>query len=162
MKRTIMLLVAGFVALLLSACSTVQLKPVSIPVIPPAQLAQQVCPIVKADLDVLTSAVGLAILSPAQQSTVVTSIQPKFNAACSAAAAVDLADLQSFNADAFPALIAIVAAVPAIPNQPAVLLGLQLAQPIVQAVVTNAAAASKASAAAAASGSTPLSSAPIQ
>jgi hypothetical protein len=162
MKKILAAFAAGLVALALSACGAIQVKPVSIPVIPPAQLAQQVCPIVKADLDVLTSAVGLALLSPAQQSTVVTSIQPKFAAACSTAAAVDLADLQSFNADAFPALIAIVAAIPAIPNQPAVLLGLQLAQPIVQAVVTNAVAASKASAAAAASGSTPLSGAPIQ
>jgi len=162
MKKLFVAFAAGLVALALSACSTVQLKPVPIPVIPPAQLAQQICPIVKADLDVLTSAVGLALLSPAQQSTVATSIQPKFNAACSAAAAVDLADLQSFNADAFPALIAIVAAVPAIPNQPAVLLGLQLAQPIVQAVVANAVAASKASATAATAGTTPLAGAPIQ
>jgi hypothetical protein len=139
MKRTLTLLAAGFVALVLSACA-VQLKPVSIPVIPPAQLAQQVCPIVKADLDILTSAAGLALLTPAQQSTLSASIQPKFSAACSAAAAVDLAALQSFNADAFPALLAIVAAVPAIPNQPAVLLALQLAQPIVSQIVSDAAA----------------------
>jgi hypothetical protein len=145
MKRFLMLLIAAGVAVfLLSGCGSVQLKPVSIPVVPPAQLAQQVCPIVKADLDVLTSAAGLALLTPAQQNTISASIQPKFSAACLTAAAVDLADLQSFNADAFPALIAIVSAVPAIPNQPAVLLGLQLAQPIVQAVVSSAAAAAKA------------------
>jgi hypothetical protein len=139
MKRTLTLLAAGFVALALSACA-VQLKPVSIPVIPPAQLAQQVCPIVKADIDILTSAAGLALLTPAQQSTLSDSIQPKFSAACAAAESVDLAALQSFNADAFPALIAIVAAVPAIPNQPAVLLALQLAQPIVSQIVSDAAA----------------------
>jgi hypothetical protein len=138
MKR-LTLLAAGIVALVLSACA-VQLKPVSIPVIPPAQLAAQVCPIVKADIDILTSAAGLALLTPAQQSALSDSIQPKFSAACAAAESVDLAALQSFNADAFPALIAIVAAVPAIPNQPAVLLALQLAQPIVSQIVSDAAA----------------------
>jgi hypothetical protein len=144
MKRTLTLLAAGFVALVLSACA-VQLKPVSIPVIPPAQLAQQVCPIVQADLDILSSASGLALLTAAQQSVVADSIKPKVSAACAAAATVDLTALQSFNADAFPALIALVSAVPAIPNQSAVLLALQLAQPIVQEVVTNAVAAAKAS-----------------
>jgi hypothetical protein len=139
-----MLLAAGFAALALVACSAVQIKPVSIPVIPPAQLAQQVCPLIVADLDILSSASGAALLSPAQQSTVADSIKPKVSAACATAATVDLTALQSLNTDAFPALIAIVQAVPAIPDQPAVLLALQLAQPIVQAVVTNAAAAAKA------------------
>jgi hypothetical protein len=120
------------------------MKPVSIPVIPPAQLAQQVCPIVQADLDILSSASGLALLTAAQQSTVADLIKPKVSAACAAAATVDLTALQSFNSDAFPALIALVSAVPAIPNQPAVLLALQLAQPIVQEVVANAVAAAKA------------------
>ncbi|GJH22434.1 hypothetical protein CBA19CS22_37850 [Caballeronia novacaledonica] len=143
MKRVLSLVAAGILALVLSACGAVQLKPVSIPVIPPAQLAQQVCPIVQADLDILSSASGLALLTAAQQSAV-DSIKPKVSAACAAAATVDLTALQSFNSDAFPALLAIVAAVPAIPNQPAVLLALQLAQPIVQEVVTNAVAAAKA------------------
>jgi hypothetical protein len=145
MKRILMLLAAGFAALVLSACAAVQVKPVSIPVIPPAQLAAQVCPIIVGDLDALSSAAGLALLSPDQQAAVANSIKPKVSAVCAASAAVDLTALQSFNSDAFPALIALVSAVPEIPNQPAVLLGLQLAQPIVQAVVANAVAASKAS-----------------
>lgn len=127
----------------LAACGAVQLKPVSIPVIPPQQLARDVCPIVKADLDILTSAAGLALLTPAQQQAVAQSIEPKFSAACSAAAAVDLTNLQAFNETAFPALISIVSATPAIPNQPAVLLGLELAQPILNQVVADAIAAPK-------------------
>lgn len=151
--KKFMPLAAAFVAsvFLLVGCAGVQLKPVSIPVIPPAQLAQRICPIVKADLDVLTSAAGLALLTADQQDTVKTSIRPKFNAACATAATVDLTDLQSFGDTAYPALVAIVGAVPAIPNQPAVLLGLQLAKPILDQVVSDAIAASKASAAASAS-----------
>lgn len=144
----------------LTGCAGVQLKPVSIPVIPPAQLARDVCPIVKADLDILTSAAGLALLTPAQQLIIATSIEPKFSAACAAGATVDLTNLQAFNATAFPALIGIVQAVPAIPNQPAVLLALELAKPILDQVVAGALAVSKAAAPGAAS--TPLAGALIE
>lgn len=160
MKKTIAALVAGIVTLALAACagSPIQLKPITIPVIPPQQLAQTLCPLVQADLDILTSASGLVLLSVAQQNTVQTSIKPKVTAACAAAATIDLTDLQSFNSTAFPALISIVQAVPAIPNQPAILLALQLAQPVLQDVVNMAVASANvtanatATAAAAASG----------
>ena len=152
--RKFAVVLAGVVALALSACSGIQLKPVTLPVIPPAQLAQQICPIVAADLALLQGPSGKALLTAAQQSTIATSIVPINSAVCASAATVDLTDLQSLNSTAFPALIAIVSAVPAIPNQPAVLLALQLAQPIVQQVVNDAIAASKASAATAASGAT--------
>ena len=144
-----MLLAAGIVASL-AGCSSVSFKPVSIPVIPPAQLAQSICPIVKADLELLQGPSGKALLTPAQQETITNSVVPVNNAVCSAGATVDLTNLQQLNATAFPALIAIVAAVPAIPDQPAVLLALQLAQPIVQQVVTEAIAAASAPAAASA------------
>lgn len=145
-----MLLAAGIVASM-AGCSSVSFKPVSIPVIPPAQLAQDICPIVKADLELLQGPSGKTLLTAAQQETITNSVVPVNNAVCSAGATVDLSNLQALNATAFPALIAIVAAVPAIPDQPAVLLALQLAQPIVQQVVTEAIAASAASAPVAAS-----------
>jgi hypothetical protein len=147
MKKLFAALAACLVASMLSACanSPIQLQPVKIPVIPPSQLAQDICPIVKADLAILTSTAGLALLTPAQQADVTNKVMPSSNAVCAAAATVDLTDLQNFNATAFPALIDIVSAIPAIPNQPAVLLALQLAQPIVQQVVNDAVAASKVS-----------------
>jgi hypothetical protein len=146
MKR-IAAVLAGVAALALSACAGVSVKPVSIPVIPPAQLASQFCPIVKADIAVLEAS---PLLSQAQKDKL-NSVAPINDAVCSAAATVDLQDLQAFNNTLFPAVTAIVAAVPAIPNQPAILLALQLAQPILNQVVADAIAASKASAPVAAS-----------
>jgi hypothetical protein len=147
--RKFAVVLAGVVALALAGCAgaPLQLKPVSLPIIPPAQLASQFCPIVKADLAVLSTS---PLLSQAQKDQL-NSVAPINDAVCSAAATVDLTDLQAFNSTLFPAVTAIVAAVPAIPNQPAILLALQLAQPIVNQVVSDAIAASKASVPAAAS-----------
>jgi len=128
---------AGMVALgILSGCTT--LKP--IPIIPPAQLAQDVCPIVQADLDLLAAS---PLLSAAQQAKLTGTIIPDNNLACSTAATVDLTNLQTFNATAFPALMGIVAAVPSLPGQPGILLGLQLAQPVLNGIVNNAIATSQ-------------------
>jgi hypothetical protein len=150
--KKLMLLAAGLMlSALFAGCAGVQVKPVSIPVIPPQQLARRICPIVKADLDLLQGPSGKALLNQAQQDKITNSIVPINNAVCASAATVDLTDLQSLNSMAFPALIAIVSAVPAIPNQPGVLLALQLARPLVQQVVNDAIAASKTSAATAAS-----------
>lgn len=132
----------------LSGCAGAPVKPISIPVIPPAQLAAQVCPIIKADLLLLESPAGAALLSPAQQAKITNTIVPANDAVCAAGATVDLTDLQKFNDTIFPALIQIVSAVPAIPNQPAVLLGLTLAQPILGVIVQQAIAASQATPAA--------------
>lgn len=145
--RKFAVVLAGVVALAISGCAGVAVKPVSIPVIPPAQLASQFCPIVKADLAILSTSL---LLSQAQKDKLL-SVSPINDAVCSAAATVDLQDLQAFNATLFPAVTAIVAAVPAIPNQPAILLALQLAQPLLNQVVADAIAASKAGAATAAS-----------
>lgn len=143
-----LLIAAGLVAsAILAGCGSIAVKPVSIPVIPPAQLASQFCPIVKADLAILSTS---PLLSQAQKDKLL-SVSPINDAVCSAAATVDLQDLQAFNATLFPAVTAIVAAVPAIPNQPAILLALQLAQPLLNQVVADAIAASKASAPVAAS-----------
>ena len=54
---------------------------------------------------------------------------------CAAGAQVNVADLQSLNATLFPALIQLVGSLPMLPNQPAVMLGLTLAQPILAQVV---------------------------
>jgi len=142
MKKILAAFAAGIVALALGACSSVAVKPVSLPVIPPAQLASQFCPIVKADLAILSAS---PLLSQDQKDKL-NSVAPINDAVCSAAATVDLTDLQAFNATLFPAVTAIVAAVPAIPNQPAILLALQLAQPVLNQVVADAIAASTASA----------------
>jgi hypothetical protein len=138
---------AGAVAFALAGCAGVAVKPVSLPIIPPAQLAAQFCPIVKADLAILSTS---PLLSQDQKDKL-NSVVPINDAVCSAAATIQLQDLQAFNATLFPAVTAIVAAVPAIPNQPAILLALQLAQPILNQVVSDAIAASQASAPAAAS-----------
>jgi hypothetical protein len=129
---------------LLAGCANAPIKPLPIPVIPPAELVAQVCPIIKADLLLLESPAGTALLSPSQQAKVANAIVPANNAVCAAGATVDLTDLQAFNNTIFPALIQIVSAVPAIPNQPAVLLGLTLAQPIIGVIVQQAIAASQA------------------
>ena len=157
--KSIAVVLAGVVALALSACGSVQVKPVSLPIVPPAQLAAQFCPIVKADLAILSTS---PLLSQAQKGQL-NSVAPINDAVCSAAATVQLQDLQAFNQTLFPAVTAIVAAVPAIPNQPAILLALQLAQPVLNQIVADAIAASKAGAPVAASTpSTVLDSAPLQ
>lgn len=111
--------------------------PVPLTIPTPAQLASQVCPIVNADLNALASS---TLLTSAQQTTL-KDIESVNATVCSAGAAVSVSSLQAFNSTAFPALIAIVAAVPAIPNQPAILLALTLAQPLVTQVVNAAVAA---------------------
>lgn len=138
------LLTPLILGVILAGCAGAPVKPLPIPVIPPAQLAAQVCPIIKADLLLLEGPAGTSLLSPAQQAKVANTIVPANDAVCVAGATVDLTDLQKFNDTVFPALIQIVSAVPAIPNQPAVLLGLTLAQPILGVIVQQAIAASQA------------------
>jgi len=157
MKKLFAALAAGVAVLALAGCanSPVKFAPVSIPVIPPQQLALQICPLVKADLDILA---GSPLVSQAQKDKL-ASIKPLNDAVCAAGATVDLTNLQAFNDSAFPAVISLVSAAP-VPNQPAILLALQLAQPIVKQIVADAIAASKAAPAVAAS--TPLAGAPLQ
>lgn len=141
---TVLAAVIAFTLMGLFGCANSPLKPLPIPIIPPAQLAAQICPIIKADLLLLEGPAGATFLSPAQQAKVTNTIVPANNAVCAAGATVDLTDLQAFNNTIFPALIEIVSAVPAIPNQPAVLLGLTLAQPILNVIVQQAITASQA------------------
>jgi hypothetical protein len=115
---------------LLSACTTVPAGS-QVALIPPQQLIASFCPVVNADLQVLSAS---PLLTPDQQTTVakVLTVNKQI---CAAGASLDLGNVTDLNANLFPALIAVVAANPQIPNQPAMLLGLQLAQPILQQAV---------------------------
>lgn len=125
---------------ILCGCSGVQFKPVSIPVLTPTQLANQFCPLVKADLDIL--AASPLVVQPLKDK--ITALKPFNDAACNAGAVIDLTDIQAFNTTVFATVTAVVAAVPALPNQPVILLGLQLAQPLVDQLVADATAQAKA------------------
>lgn len=138
MKRLTMLLAAGFVlAASLVGCANAPVK-----LIPPKQLVQDFCPIVNADLKVLAAS---PLLNAAQQELLngVPGDATKpgiiaINAAvCAAGGAIDASDLQKLNDTAFPALIGLVGALPMLPNQPAILLGLTLAKPILDQIVAQ-------------------------
>lgn len=155
------LLLCGVAALaLLAGCAA---QPVKVPT--PQQLVTGFCPVVNADLDVLSKSPLLtadqrALLNgdPAHPGIIAIN-----KAVCAAGGTIDATDLQTLNNTAFPALIGLVSALPILPNQPAILLGLTLAQPILAQVVANlpqASAATPASAPAAAS--TPLAGAALK
>lgn len=110
--------------------------------IPPQQLVTAFCPVVNADLDVLSKS---PLLDAAQQETLANVLSVN-QSVCAADAKIDVTDLQKLNATAFPALIGLVGALPMLPNQPAILLGLTLAQPILAQVTAQLAAAAPTSA----------------
>lgn len=153
MKRTIMLLAAGFAACLLFAgCSMFQSGKIPTP----QQLVTDFCPTVSADLKLLAVS---PLLNPAQKQLLNgvpgDATQPGIiainNAVCTAGGQIDVTDLQTLNNTAFPALIQLVGALPMLPNQPAILLGLTLAQPILNQIVAQVAPPEAASVPAAAS-----------
>lgn len=108
----------------------------------PQQLVTDFCPIVNADLAVIAAS---PLLSPAQQQVLngvpgdatKPGIIAMNKAVCAAGSQIDVADLQKFNATAFPALIGLVGALPMLPNQPEIMLGLILAQPILTQVINS-------------------------
>jgi len=104
--------------------------PVSIPT--PQQLVTDFCPIVNADLAVLSVS---PLLTASQQSLLTNTIIPDNKAVCAAGAVINVASLQTLQATAFPALITLVGSLPDLPNQPAILLGLTLAQPILTQII---------------------------
>lgn len=108
-------------------------------IVPPQQLLADFCPVVNADLKVLASS---PLLTAAQRDTV-SSIEATNTEVCSAGAQIDLASLHALNATAFPALLELVSSIPGIPDQPAIMLGLTLAQPILAQVVQSIGAASE-------------------
>lgn len=115
-------------------------------IVPPQQLLTDFCPVVNADLKVLSTS---PLLAPAQQA-LVAKVLTVNTSVCSAGAQVNAADLQSLNDTLFPALIQLVGSLPMLPNQPAIMLGLTLAQPVLAQVV-QAVEAQKAAAPVAAS-----------
>lgn len=126
--------------LVLAACFAVFAGCSSAPVklIPPQQLVTAFCPVVNADLDVLSKS---SLLTADQRALLTEKIIPSNQAICTAGGQIDVKDLQAFNATLFPALITLVGALPMLPNQPAILLGLTLAQPILAQVTAQLAAA---------------------
>lgn len=136
-----------------AGCANAPLK-----LIPPKQLVQDFCPIVNADLKVLAAS---PLLNPSQQELLNgapgDATKPGIiainTAVCAAGGAIDASDLQKLNDTAFPALIGLVGALPMLPNQPAILLGLTLAQPILNQVVAQVMPVPAAASAAAASSS---------
>lgn len=126
--------------LVLSACFVVFAGCSSAPVklIPPQQLVTAFCPVVNTDLDVLSKS---PLLTVDQRALLTDKIIPGNQAICTAGAQINVQDLQAFNATLFPALITLVSALPVLPNQPAILLGLTLAQPILAQVTAQLAAA---------------------
>ena len=126
---------------MLAGCTNAPIK-----LIPPQQLATGFCPVVNADLDVLSKSPLLTadqreLLKGVPGDPARPGIIAVNKAICTAGGQIDVKDLQAFNATLFPALITLVSAVPALPNQPAILLGLTLAQPILAQVTMQLVAA---------------------
>lgn len=126
--------------LALAACFVVLTGCANAPVklVPPQQLVTAFCPVVNADLDVLSKS---PLMSADQRALLTEKIIPGNQAICTAGGQINVQDLQAFNATLFPALITLVSAVPGLPNQPAILLGLTLAQPILAQVAAQIATA---------------------
>lgn len=120
-----------------AGCANAPLK-----LVPPAQLVHDFCPVVNADLKLLAAS---PLLTPAQQQQLngIPGDASKpgiiaINAAvCAAGGQINATDLQTLNDTAFPALVGLVGALPMLPNQPAILLGLTLAQPILAQVAAQ-------------------------
>ncbi|KVS52268.1 hypothetical protein WK39_26785 [Burkholderia cepacia] len=102
MKRFSMLLAAGIVAsvALLSACSSLTQQT-------PAQVAAKVCPLMKSEIGTLSHA---GVFTGGAAVTLNEKIVPGVNAACSASAAVTVADVQSISSAVAPLLVSIVKA----------------------------------------------------
>jgi hypothetical protein len=148
------ILAAGLAASALFAGCAVNGAAPKIPT--PQQLVADFCPTVNADLKVLAASPLLTasqqqLLNGVPGDATHPGIIAINSAVCTAGGEIDVSDLQALNNTAFPALIGLVGALPMLPNQPAILLGLVLAQPILNQVVAQIGAAQSASAPAAAS-----------
>lgn len=167
MKRTLMLLAAGLVALTFAACGTTQ--PVKIT---PAQFFAIACPPVQ---QALTLAPTLGAAIPASVQTQLPAATKLANTTCAVGATVSTASVQQFVSTAIPAANAIAQAAPdnvLAPTQKQKIAGFALLAELVvdtaTAIATNAAADQAASASAAtpasapSATSTPLAGAPLQ
>lgn len=151
MLRKLAVVLAGAAALALTAgCATNGTTAPKL-VVTPQQLVTDFCPVVNADLKALAvspllNASQKLLLNGDPSDATKPGIIAINNSVCAAGGMVDVTNLQTLNNTAFPALITLVGALPMLPNQPAILLGLTLAQPILNQVMAtvqaqNAAAA---------------------
>lgn len=101
MKRSLMLLAAGFAALSLAACGS---NP-SVPKLTPVQVAAIVCPAAKTELSTLSLA---GVFTGGAQDTLSTQVQPDLDAVCVAGASITDTKLQTLSDTAFPLVITIV------------------------------------------------------
>lgn len=96
-------------ALMITACASISQPLANLPpikIIPPAQLAAQVCPILQADLPLLQIP---GVLDPALQERLAIAI-PMINVACANASSIKVVDLQTFVNQGVPFLLKIVQA----------------------------------------------------
>lgn len=157
MKRILMLLAAGFVALAFSACGTATTGTVVMPkiTITPAQFFTAACEPVQQALAL--ASMFSDTLSPAVEQQV-SDATPMVKAACAAGATISIANVKEFGDTVLPAAAAVVNAAPAtmISSSDKLKIGgaialAELSVDTVAAVVTNATAAQAASAPVAAS-----------
>lgn len=152
-----MLIAAGLVAsTLFAGCASTGTVAVPKLVVTPQQLVTDFCPTVNEDLKVIAASPLLnasqkLILNGDPSDPTKPGIIAINASVCAAGGVIDVTNLETLNNTAFPALITLVGALPMIPNQPAILLGLTLAQPILNQILQTV-QAQQAAAAAAASG----------
>jgi hypothetical protein len=135
MKKIIAAIAAVFACLLFAGCTS---APLTVPT--PQQLVTDFCPVVNADLKLLAAS---PLLNAAQQKVLNGTPGDASNpgiinmnaAVCAAGAVINVTSLQTLNVTAFPALITLVSGLPNLPNQPAILFGLTLAQPILTQII---------------------------
>ncbi|MEX3961007.1 hypothetical protein AB4Y42_02135 [Paraburkholderia sp. EG286B] len=155
-----LLLAAGLAALALFAgCASTGTGTAPKLIVTPQQLVTDFCPVVNADLKAiaaspLLSASQKLLLNGDPSDATKPGIIAINASVCTSGGMIDVTSLKTLNDTAFPALIKLVGALPMLPNQPAILLGLTLAQPILNQVLTTVQAQQTAAAAAAASAST--------
>lgn len=136
MKHFLALIFVSLAALL-SACTTTGPQPNLAQV---QQVVTSFCPTINTDLSVLST-------SP----TVPAPLQAQFRqmlainqGICAAGSGITATNLQTLNTQVVQAAITVLLANPAIPNQPAILLALQLGQPLVTQAITQLQAATPA------------------
>jgi len=129
MKHFLYAFIASLIVML-PACTTTGAQPNLAQV---RQVVTSFCPTVNTDLSVLSTSPTVAPALQAQFKQMLTINQ----GICAAGAGITSADLQTLNTQVVQAAITVLLANPAIPNQPAILLALQLGQPLVTQAITQ-------------------------
>lgn len=158
--KNLMLLAAGIaLSFLFAGCATNGTVTVPKLIVTPQRLVTDFCPTVNADLKLVAASTLLnasqkLLLNGDPSDPTKPGIIAINASVCAAGGTIDVTNLETLNNTAFPALIALVGALPMIPDQPAILIGLTLAQPILNQVLATIQAQQAAAAAAASSVST--------